>query len=449
MDTFLGTYFATLIAALYRVLWTVVYCSFNLIEPLRALSQPNGAPADLALFSFYQSRSGFLGPVSALLKRRWALALVAFTALLTNLLPAFASESTYVNTNWNCPNPDVTNKHNPCPPTIFVDPGALRVLQALLVFAVLVAFWLVYLQFVDKSYIPDDPRSLATITTLTQHPDLIDDFNRVPPNATISEMKRMFRGRKYRLELYRSENGTDCYGIRPTIEGTDFKYMALSNGRPSRYPTPDDAIQTTGAQMPRTRRIWLMDIVLVILIIGLFGLVLAYLRDNNYDDGFNTFFNSDTFGPRFILTLSGTAIATLWKSAEQCECNLTISLPVLVLTKCAASVVNAPWNRLATRPSCADDTILFNPSITPISSTFRAIRHGYYSVGAIAMITLLADVGLNTVIGGVAYTTGQTKRALPCIALQREVAKTSQSNSTSRPTSRLSSWASCWSWLSC
>lgn len=82
VDASLGFYLATLIAALYRVLWTIIYCSFNLIEPFRALSQPNGASADLAFFSFYQSRSRFLGPIPALLKGRLALALVAFTRCL-------------------------------------------------------------------------------------------------------------------------------------------------------------------------------------------------------------------------------------------------------------------------------------------------------------------------------------------------------------------------------
>lgn len=323
VDTFLGSYLATLIAALYRVVWTVVYCSFNLIEPLRALSQPDGASADLAFFSFYQSRSSFLGPIPALLGGRFALGLVAFTALLADLLPAFASESTVVNTNWNCPSPDVSNKHNPCPPRVEVDVGALRILQGLLAFAALVIFWLIYLQFVDKTYIPADPSSIAEIATLTRHPDLIDDFSCVPPDADTSEMKRMFRGRRYRLGFYRSSSGLDYYGIRPTTGGIRFDYRPLPDGsRSSRYPAANHSIHTTGVQTARPRRIWPIDIVLVILILGLFGLVLAYVLDSHYNDGFNTFFNSDTFGPRFILTLSGTAIAALWKSAEQCGYNL-------------------------------------------------------------------------------------------------------------------------------
>lgn len=279
-----------------------------------------------------------------------------------------------------------------------------------------------YLHFIDKSHVPAGPCSVATIAALAQHPDLIDDFNRVPANATIAEMKRTFRGRRYRLEFYRYGSGQDCYCIRQTTKDVGFRYSALSDsGRPSGYLSPKDSSHT-GQETLKPRRVWPMDIALVTLIVGLFGLVLAYVRDTRYNDGFNTFFNSDTFGPRFILTLSGTAIAALWKSAEQCESGLLISVPVVILTPCTASVVNAPWNRLATGGSSADSTILFEPTITPVSSSFRAFRHGYFSVGAITKVTLLADVGLNTVISGVAYTTGQTKRKLPCIILKRDMA---------------------------
>lgn len=65
--------------------------------------------------------------------------------------------------------------------------------------------------------------------------------------------------------------------------------------------------------------------------------------------------------------------------------------------------------------STPESTILFKPSITPISSTVRAFRHGYFTVGAVTVATLLADIGLHTVIGGIAYTTGQTSRESLCI----------------------------------
>ncbi len=70
----------------------------------------------------------------------------------------------------------------------------------------------------------------------------------------------------------------------------------------------------------------------------------------------------------------------------------------------------APYERLAKQPSPALDTILFKPSTTPLSSTLRAFRHGYYIVAAITIVTLIADLGLNIVISGVPYAKGQTWR---------------------------------------
>ena len=77
------------------------------------------------------------------------------------------------------------------------------------------------------------------------------------------------------------------------------------------------------------------------------------------------------------------------------------------LTSDVASIVTAPYIRLAKQPYSSSSTILFEPSSTPVSSTYKAIRHRYNAVAVITVVTLLAE-GLNIVIAGVPYATGET-----------------------------------------
>ena len=70
-------------------------------------------------------------------------------------------------------------------------------------------------------------------------------------------------------------------------------------------------------------------------------------------------------------------------------------------------MVMAPYIRLSRGPSSPRSTILFKPSSTPISSTWKALRSGYILVTVITLITLLAE-GLNLTISGVPYASGQT-----------------------------------------
>ncbi|KAK3613036.1 hypothetical protein LTR22_028337, partial [Elasticomyces elasticus] len=58
------------------------------------------------------------------------------------------------------------------------------------------------------------------------------------------------------------------------------------------------------------------DCILALFTIGTFVVVLAYYLDT-HDDGFNRFFNSNSFGPRFTLTSAGTILASRRKSVEQ------------------------------------------------------------------------------------------------------------------------------------
>ncbi|KAK4499456.1 hypothetical protein PRZ48_009971 [Zasmidium cellare] len=385
---FLATYLTVILAVLYRILITVLNNNFTLIEPFRQLMEPNGAPAEKAFFSFYQNQSNLYGPAPALFQGRWALALVSTAYTIATTLPALASEAIWVDTNWNCPVPTANSK-NPCPPRMTVSITVVRILQGLLAFIALVLVFVTILLLAKRTGLPANPSSMATIGSLMRHPGLIDDINDLPvgPGARVKPMKAAMAGKRYKLEGYKTETGAIDYGIRPLTTDLHDDYSTRSKGRGSYTPIDPNgsSLDTMAASTHRFR--WL-DLILLIITLGTFGVVLAYYLDGK-PDGFNNFFSSNTFGPRFIITLAGTLIATSWHSIEQ------------------SSVVMAPFIALAHSPSPAKRTLCFTPSNTPLLSTWTTLRNGYILPALITFTTLLAEA-LNIVISGVPFATGQT-----------------------------------------
>ncbi|KAK1823265.1 hypothetical protein LTR12_002338 [Friedmanniomyces endolithicus] len=377
-QTFLGTYLAVLIAVIYRMFWTVINNNFNLIEPFRQLNESNGAVAERALFSFYQAQSTLLGPVPALLKRRWALALVGTTYLVTCVMPALGSEAIYVDTDWGCANP--MEGPNPCQARMTADVTILRILQGLLAFAALALLLLISLLLLTKTGLPANPSSMATVASLMRNPALLDDLNEIPPDADAKNIRDALAGRRYKLDAYKTATGELGYGIVP----------AHGNGQDEQNHAPGYSPLAGVAMGSRSHshRFRLTDLVLVLAVLSIFGVVLAYYFDGKHD-GFNDYFSSNTFGPRFILTFAATIVASLWKTVEQ------------------SAVIVAPYTRLAHHPSSAKSTILFTPHNTPFLATLTAIWNRYFLVAIITFVTLTAE-GLNIVISGVPYATGQT-----------------------------------------
>ncbi|KAK5713583.1 hypothetical protein LTR15_011283 [Elasticomyces elasticus] len=376
LQTFLGTYMTILLAVIYRMIWTVVNNNFSLIEPFRQLNENSGALAERALFSFYQMQSNLLGPFPALLKRRWLLATVSTAYLVACLMPALSSEAIYVETDWGCEHP--MEGKNPCDPRMTVDVVVVRVLQGLLTFAALILLLMVAVLLLTRTGLPANPSSIATIASMMRNPALLDDLNEIPPDADAKHMRQALTGRRYKLDTFKTATGEIGYGIVP----------AHANGQEGHMHTPGYAPVSGTTRGSHAHRFRILDFVLAFVVLGSFGVVLAYYLDGK-PDGFNNFFSSNTFGPRFILTGAATIVASLWKGVEQ------------------SALIVGPYKQLAHRPSYAKSTILFTPHNTPFLATVSALLNRYFLIAIITLTTLTAEA-LNIVVSGVPYATGQT-----------------------------------------
>ena len=291
------------------MLWSIISNSFNLIEPFRLLARPEGASASVALLSFYQSKPSLLDCISA---KSWALATVIFTSSAADILPALASESIYVSTNWTgCSNRKNDNTNNPCPRRIETQLVPIRAMQGVLAFASTILLWLLALLYFSKTGLTCDPRSIAAVAPLMCHDGLLHDFNEIPGQADSREMQRHLSHTQYRLGCFEADHNEVRYGVQPTTYCDSEDDMTSTH----KYGLVHDYNEAPKHSNLHQQYNWFLDIVLVAVILGTFGVVLAYYLDGG-NDGFNRFFNSDSFGPRFVLTLAATVIATLWKRAE-------------------------------------------------------------------------------------------------------------------------------------
>ncbi|CZT18315.1 uncharacterized protein RCC_04159 [Ramularia collo-cygni] len=396
VQVFVGTYLAVLLAVFYRMIVAIVQTQLRLIDPFRQLASSKGALASSALFTSYHAQA-VLGPLVALRSGRYTLFAIGVACWTSCLLPAFASEAVFVDTNWDCPDPEVGTR-NACPPRITASLSVIRLLQGLLSFVAAVILGSIF-ALRRKTGLDEDPSSIAAVAKLMGNPQFEDDLKVLPsePGTTLASMRQEIGHKKYKLGTWIDRSNEQHYGMIPaSTADRDFEGDAA---HPAHQSTTVDWSSTAARYRPvdprssaykyvgHEKRWRYADFVLLLLVTGAFGVVLAY-RFATGDKGFNKFFSSSTFGPRFILTGTATVIANIWGGVEQ------------------NSMVMAPFNQLANGPA-SFDTLSFSPTITPILSTWRAMSRGYWFAGAVTIMTLLAEV-LSIAISGVPFATGQT-----------------------------------------
>lgn len=262
----------------------------KLIEPFIQLSRPTGAQAKDAFWNFYLSSNIIPDPIVALVKGRWLMFWTSTVYLVVGILPALASESLSRDTNYNCSNPDPTQPNNPCFPRLSVDIAIVHLLQGLISFVAVMTLTIMYMALRSRTGIAADPSSIAFVATLVHHPDVLYDFRRISGQGRNKEITNMIGKKNYRLANYLASDGVARYGIIP--------------GDANSYSLVDHDIETThtqGRKNGSTRQFkHFLDVVFVLFILGLLGVVVAYYKDGA-NDGFNRFFNSNSFGPRFFM----------------------------------------------------------------------------------------------------------------------------------------------------
>lgn len=246
-------------------------------------------------------------PILALIRKHYFVFWTSLVYLAVGVLGPVSSELLFLDTNYeNCPYRFDNDKVNPCwPPRIVVDPTIGRAVEALLTYIAVMTLSIMIMIFRSRTGIYSDPSSIASISSLVHHPEVVKDFNMFAAEASMKEVRQFLRDKNYKLGEYQNSDRTWRYGIIPETPST--APMSLEQ-KPLSTPKPKH----------RRWRITniIFDTLFLLCLMALLGIVAGYYKDAK-DDAFNRFFNSQTFGPRFVMTGTGTLIAINWKRLER------------------------------------------------------------------------------------------------------------------------------------
>lgn len=216
----------------------------------------------MAFYSAYQSKPTLLDCITG---NRWALGVITLASFLADLLPALASESVFVSTDWaGCPNRNSQHPLNPCPRRVEVLVAVIRSMQALLASASVVLLWLLAFFFFSSTGLADDPSSMAAVASLMSNEHLLHDLDRIPGDADSDEMQRLLSHNQYRLAHFEAGSGEVRYGIEPGTYSDDFDIVTFAH----KYGPVEDRNKSPTPRKRQRQSDWLLDVVLVVVILG-------------------------------------------------------------------------------------------------------------------------------------------------------------------------------------
>jgi hypothetical protein len=273
-------------------------------------TKPNGSDRYLSMGSIVPE------PVLALLSGHSYMLLVSSIAFLIEFVAPISSEFLGVDVHNGCiPDPSMAQTQHPCPPRLVVRLIPARVLQGLLCLIAVLIIFTMFLSRHRQSGVYSDPSSIAVMASLLHHPDVLQDFKHL--DSSDKELEQAVNDQTYRLTYYQAEGEGMKYGILPTVKV--IKQDTGNRGAYSVVANPEGGVDIRSRRQGLfTRHLFrtVGDILLAFLLVGILGVTLGYYFDSG-SDGFNRFFNSDTFGPRFILAFVGGIVVSQWKRLEK------------------------------------------------------------------------------------------------------------------------------------
>ncbi|KUJ23940.1 uncharacterized protein LY89DRAFT_662720 [Mollisia scopiformis] len=396
---FVAGYLPLLLAIFVKIFWTSLYANVKLLEPFIQLSHPDGALASDVLHTFYLSSNLTPDPIMALFKGRWLMFWTSSAYLVVGLLAPLASEVLFLDLHYGC------GSEMCWPPKLSADGTVLRLLQGLLSFIAIMSLTIMFMVYRSTTGVYSNPSSIASIACLLHHPEVLDDFRSMNDNISSKSLKAHIGDKRYQLGMYQGQDRVQRYGIIPATQTYSPGWTQISLKPATESIKPEK----------KTHRIsFIIDIVFVTFIFGLLGVVVAYFLDGS-NSGFNRFFNSNLFGPRFFMSSMGTIIAMYWKGIERSKwlpnpfrrVSSQKALPrpgfhyfdveIMVTEHRQLTVVTevqtlTPFRRLIQSSAPAKSSILFQRHSLPPLVLYTSLIRGHFFAALIAFTTFLADI---------------------------------------------------------
>ena len=370
---YIATYLCTLVVVLLKCAWSVIFASTKVMEPFYQLTRPGGADLNVSLLADYLSSGFSMTTLSGLFTQRPLMLLAIVVSAIAMVMAPLASEAMSIKSSALCPQSDGTVRH--CAPVWLLNIPCVRSLQAL--FSLMFCLIMTYIVLSSRRHsgIFSDPTSISSVASMLGDPDFVYELRHIPADASTKDIKKWLKGNKYALAAISARDGTTAFGIVKTNNLARTSTYSRDGGHP--------------ADMMSKKATWkykyLQDFLRLFLTLGVLGLVLAYYLDSR-PDSFNNFFNSNTFGPRFILSTAAVILENRWKSLER---EVRIMQPYRNLHKKAGN----------TEGKAGVDALLANMASSTYSSLPIALWRGDLFLALVSCVAVLGDVLIIAVTG--------------------------------------------------
>ena len=326
---FVGAYLPTLLAVLFRISVGSLYAATKMMEPFFSLARTQGTTPKNFFHINYLSTNDTFDPIMAMFSGHWLMLWTSILYTAVGLMTPFASELLHF--------ARYCDVRQVCGPELRINPDIARILQALLAFTAVMLINVWWLQRKHSSGIYSDPSSIASLTSLLHHPEVLADFQRIHPDASKDEMLKAVKGKRYRLDIYRAADGSERYGLVP-LGGTSNEHDKAQ--QPFLGQNTDPAVRDRAAKQHHTKRM-VRDVIFGLVTLAMLIIVTYYYKVGS-DSGFERFMDSQTFGPRFVFAIVGILIHSQWKRLERGNLPPSLSLSILLKSSISRSIPKQP-----------------------------------------------------------------------------------------------------------
>ena len=406
---FYGIYFPVFLAVVYQMMIGYLYTATKMMEPFAMLSRPNGVPAKDFLWINYLSPNDNFEPFIAMASGHWLMLWVAVLYTAAQLLSPLSSEMLGLYPSYY----KVNDEQAVIGTSVWVHPQIARLMQGILVLICLLLISLWFILRRNQSHIYSDPSSIASVASLSHHPETARTFSSLSQTAPKDEILETLAGTRWRLGPYPAPdgNGAEYYGIIPAHAPSPLIKLPTTPLLRSRSVSPPGGGGWPAASAPaggaaaaaargratpasmhllasppyrkKLRTQLLLNLLLLLLTLALLGLITAY-HLNSANNGFERFMDAQTFGPRFLLTTVGIVLKSQWSRLER------------------RAVVIEPF-RLAHRAQGAPSSVLYEQrTLIPVTTLAAALYRRRPTLLLLAVNALLAE-GLVIVLPGIPF----------------------------------------------
>ena len=380
---FIGSYLAVLCAVILRILVGYVYAATKLLEPFYMLTRDQGALTKDFFSINYLSPNESMEPFAAMFSGHWLMLWTSVLYLVVGFISPFASE--LLRFYPSCES--ISDGQQVCGAAMWINDAIARILQGFLAFTCIMLINVWWMLRSHKSGVYSDPSSIASVASLIHHPEIVEEFYHLDQFAPKKETRRNLTGRRYHLGYYRTMDGTERYGIVPMgVIEIDESEMAHASTQFINEPMP--VVDPSNHEKKRSPSIFeiVRNTIFTVVTAGTLVLIVIYYK-NSEDNGFERFMDSESFGPRFLITCVGIIIHSQWNRLER------------------LFAVDEPFKRLYKGMASPTATILANRSLMSFSTFPTALSRGSFYLALVAFVTILAEA-LIIVMPGIPFSRG-------------------------------------------